>query len=225
MRTLIYLDESGDLGWSFDAPHLKGGSSRMLTIAAVSCPQDKLRLLTRIVRGLYKKRGRPLKHELKSVDLNFADRQFFIKELEKVRIAHPDIIFYSITVNKQAVHHGLRVDPNKLYNYMVRSLLLDEIINKRFVDLIPDARSEKVNTGWNLGHYLNQMIFERRVQENIINESCNVTPMESHTNLELQFIDYYAALVWAKYEYNSPIFDEFISQESVKDITLFFESP
>ena len=32
--TTIYLDESGDLGWKFDADFKRGGSSRYLTIAA-----------------------------------------------------------------------------------------------------------------------------------------------------------------------------------------------
>jgi hypothetical protein len=31
MALLIYLDESGDLGWSFDAPFRRDGSSRNLT--------------------------------------------------------------------------------------------------------------------------------------------------------------------------------------------------
>lgn len=36
MDITVYLDESGDLGWKFDAPYRSGGSSRYLTIAAIA---------------------------------------------------------------------------------------------------------------------------------------------------------------------------------------------
>ena len=35
MQVSVYLDESGDLGWKFDAPYRCGGSSRYLTISAI----------------------------------------------------------------------------------------------------------------------------------------------------------------------------------------------
>ena len=79
-----------------------------------------------------------------------------------------------------------------------------------------------VNTGWNLGHYLAQMIYERKVGADVVNESCNVTPLESHHHLELQFVDYYTALIWAKYEYAQTNFDAFLACPEVLDMRLFF---
>jgi hypothetical protein len=52
----IYMDESGDLGWKFDAPYRKGGSSRFLTIAFIICPSNKSHKLDRIVRRIYESR-------------------------------------------------------------------------------------------------------------------------------------------------------------------------
>ena len=69
MNTSIYLDESGDLGWTLDKPHNNGGSSRYLTLAAVIVPTTKTYLITRVVRGIYKARGRSKSSELKSVEL------------------------------------------------------------------------------------------------------------------------------------------------------------
>lgn len=54
MSTSIYLDESGDLGWSLDKPYKNGGSSRYLTLAAVIVPTAKSHVITRVVRGLAK---------------------------------------------------------------------------------------------------------------------------------------------------------------------------
>lgn len=83
MRTFIYLDESGDLGWNMHDPYQHGGSSRMLTLAAICLPEGKAKYIQRIVRALYVKRKRPLKNELKSVDLNTADKELFLNLVAK----------------------------------------------------------------------------------------------------------------------------------------------
>jgi len=59
MALLIYLDESGDLGWNFSAPFRNGGSSRFLTIAALCVPTPKKHLPKRVVKKLYQKFGWP----------------------------------------------------------------------------------------------------------------------------------------------------------------------
>ena len=55
MAINAYLDESGDLGWRFDAPYRKGGLSRFLTIAFVICLSEKKHLPKRIVSKLYRR--------------------------------------------------------------------------------------------------------------------------------------------------------------------------
>ncbi|MDT1780317.1 hypothetical protein NLX66_014025 [Acinetobacter baumannii] len=49
------MDESGDLGWNMEKPYQKGGSSRMLTLAAICLPENKVKYVQRIVRALYEK--------------------------------------------------------------------------------------------------------------------------------------------------------------------------
>lgn len=111
MRTFIYLDESGDLGWNMTAPYQHGGSSRMLTLAAICMPESKTKYVQRIVKALYKKRKRPLKNELKSVDLNSADKDLFLKLTAKMLTEHPDIQIRSITVNKNYVSNRFKKRP------------------------------------------------------------------------------------------------------------------
>ncbi|MEM8585020.1 MAG: hypothetical protein AAGF87_12155 [Bacteroidota bacterium] len=55
MTTLIYQDESGDLGWTFDNPNRHGRSSRYLTIAFVTVPESKKQQLWRLVKRVYEK--------------------------------------------------------------------------------------------------------------------------------------------------------------------------
>lgn len=138
MRTLIYLDESGDLGFTLDKPYQKGGSSRMLTLSALCVPEHKIKYIQRIVRAIYQKRKRPLKNELKSVDLN-------------------------------------------------------------------------------------QMIHEASLEHRIINKSCVMTPMDRAKCLELQFIDFFAGLVWARYEFCDVKMGQFMANNRLTNYKLFFE--
>lgn len=54
MHYVFYLDESGDLGWSFDKPYGRGGSSRYLVIAAMSLPVADMHRPERAMKDLFK---------------------------------------------------------------------------------------------------------------------------------------------------------------------------
>ena len=63
----VYLDESGDLGFTF---RRRGkGSSRYLTIACLLIPKKLSHLPKRIVRDLYAECEKSPKYELKATDL------------------------------------------------------------------------------------------------------------------------------------------------------------
>lgn len=222
MRTLIYLDESGDLGWSFDKPYGKGGSSRMLTLAAVCIPENKGVLLQRIVKTLYIKRKRPLKNELKSIDLNMADKELFMRLTRKMLLENPDINLRSITANKENILKKYHSDPNRFYHYIVKLLLLKKICQSEYVDFMPDRRNERVSTRWGLAEYIKQMVFDASFEHEIKNVSCNICPMDSSKSLELQFIDFYAGMVWSKYEFEHKYLGDFMSTRGVSNYKLFF---
>jgi len=63
--SLIYLDESGDLGWKLDKPYRYGGSSRYLTIASLIVDPSKKHLPKRLIKNLYIKFKWPPKVEKK----------------------------------------------------------------------------------------------------------------------------------------------------------------
>ena len=95
----------------------------------------------------YKARKRPLNNELKSYDLSSKEKEQFVQQIIKLHSNHPDIKLLSITVNKKRVKTKLRNDPNALYNYMVKNMLLNHLCNHKHIDFIPDSRCEKVNVG------------------------------------------------------------------------------
>lgn len=191
---LIYVDESGDLGWSFDSPYCYGGSSRYLTIAAIVLPIEVDHLPERKIRQLYKQGKWDTKREKKWVEMPSKARMTFAKSA--VKLAQPNITYKAIIVNKQNVSENLRSDSNKLYNYMLKLLLLDEIKKYPHVTLIPDPRSVKVENGNCLHHYLDMMLYEggsATKLETVVRDSKNC--------LNLQFVDMLAGTVGVHFEF------------------------
>ncbi|MGU7773760.1 DUF3800 domain-containing protein [Burkholderia sp. MR1-5-21] len=197
MGATIYLDESGCLGWKLDQAYGNGGSSRFFTLAAAVIPDGREATLERVVRGLYKKRGRDARNELKSVAMKSSERVHFANALAGVRVRNADITFAAITVRKERVGRPFRQHPNRLYNYMTKCLLLDLMSRHDSVCFIPDARSIKVESKYALHDYLATELAS--VGETVL----HTTPWESRDCLPLQFVDVMAGIVWSHYEFGN----------------------
>ncbi len=194
----VYLDESGDLGWKFDAPYRKGGSSRYLTISALCVPSEKEHIPNRVIRELYDKFKWTTKRERKWVHMKDCHRKFFAAEAHKMCLHHPDILLKAIIVKKENVLEHIRKDGNKLYNYMIRLALLDYMSRFDVVTFIPDPRSIKVESGNSLHDYLQtELWFTNKANTNLI-----TTPLDSRASLGLQFSDMLAGIVQSRHEDN-----------------------
>ncbi|MGH9690222.1 MAG: DUF3800 domain-containing protein [Candidatus Acidiferrales bacterium] len=90
MPLIIYLDESGDLGWSFDAPFRNGGSSRHLTIAALCVPSEKKHLPKRVIKKLCEKFGWGTEIEKKWSMMNDRERIEFAHAAHALCRTNPD---------------------------------------------------------------------------------------------------------------------------------------
>ncbi|WP_228129338.1 hypothetical protein [Acinetobacter tjernbergiae] len=102
-------------------------------------------------------------------------------------------------------------------------MLLDHLCKYKHIDFMPDSRCEKVNVGWNLEIYLKQMLAECAQLNDIENESLNIKPFDSRTTKELQFIDFYAGLIWSKYEFKDIRIDQYLDMVTPSNELLFFE--
>lgn len=192
----ISLDESGDLGWKFDAPYRKGGSSRYLTIASILYPQAQNKHPKRLVKDLYNKLSRDPKKEIKWADMDASHRTEFASQLKKLVSTHADIKLLSITVKKENVHEHIRKDANKLYNYMIGLSLLDEMKKHSKMIFTPDQRSIKVASGNSLNDYLQTTLwFEKNAQTKLITRSC-----DSKTSKAIQIADMLAGAVQMHFE-------------------------
>lgn len=192
----IYVDESGDLGWSFEHPYGHGGSSRFLTIAVLIVPDDLDHLPKRKIKELYTYGKWDPKREKKWVEMSAGARPTFAINAVKLREKHPCIGYKAIVVNKQNVNANFRRDSNKLYNYMIRLLLLDELANHAHVTLIPDPLSIKVQNGKSLHHYLDGLLYEREARTVLATEI-----RDSRDCRSLQFADMLAGVVGTHYEF------------------------
>lgn len=219
MSKTIYLDESGCLGWKLDEPYGHGGSSRYFTLAAAIVPDGKEVALSRIVRGLYKRRSRPITSELKSVSLSAAEREHFSRELVRARKDNPQVSFTTITVRKENVQAGFRRHANGLYNYMVKLLLLQVMAAERSVCFIPDSRTIKVELKHAMHDYLCTELAAVGADTFL-----QTTPWESKDSLPLQFADILAGIVWAHHEHRSGGAYR-IASPQVQQKTLFFNPP
>jgi hypothetical protein len=199
MALLIYLDESGDLGWNFTAPFRKGGSSRFLTIAALCVPTGKKHLPKRVIKKLYQKFGWPTNAEKKWSMMTATERAEFASAAHIFCSAHADIHLHAITVNKQNVQNHLRADANKLYNYMIRLSLLGRMRKHPEVLLIPDPRSIKVQSGNSLPDYLQTLLwFHLRCTTTL-----HMQPLESDKCFGIQFADMLCGTIQSAFEDNN----------------------
>lgn len=200
----IYTDESGDLGWNFDPPYGKHGSSRFLTIFAACVPDGKCHLLDRVVRDLYKASRWNTKHEKKWTDASEASRIHFSRQAAQLLQRHPDITYHAIVAYKPCVPEHVHRDPEKLYNYMLRLLLLDEMSAHQVVHFIPDNRSVKVESGNSLHDYLQTTLwFEASASTEL-----RTSRTDSKQCRGLQFADFMAGAVNANFEHRRPQYIE-----------------
>jgi hypothetical protein len=196
MAINVYLDESGDLGWRFDAPYRKGGSSRFLTIAFVICPSEKKYLPKRIVSKLYRRIKANTSIEIKGSSLDIAEKEFVARETVKMLQAHPDIKIIYITVQKENVASHIQQDSNLIYNYMMKLALLKEIDVYPVVNLIRDNKTVKIKSGNSLINYLQtELYFSHDSSSKIID-----IPSDSKAVTNLVFIDWLNNIIWANYE-------------------------
>lgn len=214
---LIYLDESGDTGWSFDKPYGSGGSSRHLVITALAIPQHLDHKPAKLLRHIYRHRGWNSQKEKKWVAMSPAARSDFASQAAKLLTQHTEVTCLSIVVNKQNVKPHVRSDSNKLYNFMTKLLLLDFMAQYPRVNLIPDPRSIKVESGNSLHDYLQTELWFTKEAPTIL----ETTPVDSRYSLNLQFADMLAGAIQSKFEFSHSKYFEQISNR-VQLSKLFF---
>jgi len=190
----VFLDESGDLGWSFNEQYRAGGSSRYITLAFMFLPLQHIRRPKRIIQSLY--RRYKWQSEKKAANATSNQKIEFSQKVVQLLERYRDIKIDVVTVQKQNVQEHIRADANKLYNYIAGLVMPEYIRHSDQVQFIPDERSIKVKSGNSLVDYLQTKLwFELDLRTTIIN-----SPGKSHEQYNLQFVDWIAHCIWIKFE-------------------------
>ena len=150
----IFLDESGDLGWTFDRPNNAGGSSRFITIAGIVIDEAETKYIKRQIAHLYAKYNLTPKQEKKGANFSEDDATYVIRNLNAIYNKARSFKIIAITARKEKVYLPLRKDRNIFYNYMLGVLLPDTLKHYKNIELILDRRTIKVDSGNSFNDYI-----------------------------------------------------------------------
>lgn len=217
MSAYIFMDESGDLGFS------KGSSKWFLfTIVIVS---DK-RVLERVIRKVWK----PLKKkhqrlgELHAYHANPVTRRRVLNGIREI----DDLKVLTIILNKQKVYVDLQNQKNYLYNYTA-NILLERLHETGIIEygqdihLCIDRKDTKERLRENFLGYLSRSMDERleeRMGERR-NDTFHACLEASHDNKSLQAVDFVSWAIFRKYEQSDYEYYELIKDKITDEKILF----
>jgi len=194
---IIYLDESGDLGFDF----AKTKTSRKFVITLLVCDgADGAEGFRKAVRRtlknkLNRKKGKGrVVHELKGTGTTLSVKRYFYRQ-----VPENGWRIYTVALNKARVEEPLRTrqGKKKLYNFLARFIIeqVDRSQAAPAVTLITDRCKNKEEIKDFNGYVANQLesLLPLNVPLNIYHES-------SQENAGLQAVDLFCWGVYRKYE-------------------------
>jgi len=184
MGPTTYMDESGDLGFSFPE------SSAYLTIACITVLNT--RALKKAMRRLRQRLGIPRKAELKAT----RDRWSVRKELLSL-VPSLGIEVHAVSIYKPNVYDSLRTNTNVLYNWAAVLLLRRHLCSLPAVSLVVDLRELKVK---GLPYQLDDYLRLRVVQEEQAAVSLTIRHEDSFVSPGVQLADCVANALWRRRE-------------------------
>lgn len=205
----IFLDESGDLGFS-------ERSSRwfVLTIIFTNNHRKVEKCVKKVHRGL-KKKHKKIK-ELHAYHADNITRKRVLRYLSEVE----DLKVLSIILNKKKVYTDLRSQKIYLYNYTA-NILLDRMYNKKILNdgetvyIYIDQRETNKFLKKNFEDYLKNNLVEKA------NNNFDILIRPSHTEKCLQAVDFISWTLFRKYEQGDYEYYEIIKDKIIEENLLF----
>ena len=193
---IIFLDESGDLGFDFSKPK----TSRKFVITLLVCDDaDAAHGFRKAVRRTLKnklnlnKKGRVVQ-ELKGVGTNLTVKEYFFRQ-----VPEDGWRIYTVALNKNRVEERLRTaqGKKKLYNFLARFLLehVDLSHVNPAVTLVMDRCKNKEEI-----RDFNQYVANQLEALLPLNIPLNIYHEKSQDNPGLQAVDLFCWGVFRKYE-------------------------
>lgn len=198
----IYLDESGDLGFS-------SKSSKYFVVAAL-LPKDMLR----IEKCITKVRKERLPNKYKKIsELKYHNSDNIIKRRILQCISRAEIDIAYAVLRKRHVHEKLRNKPNILYNFLCGSLIgnifrIYHINNK--VKIIVDRSMTGINREA-FDEYIGYMALMNKT-EMFNPDYLEISHVDSSQDKCIQAVDFVAGAIARKYEREESVFYDVIDE-------------
>lgn len=215
---IIFLDESGDLGFDFEEKSPSSHFVITLLVCESKAADDSFK--TAVKRCLKNKlnhaKSRRKVEELHAVRTSLAVKQYFYRQIK-----NRDWRIYSLIINKRRVYDHLRTHAGKkkLYNYLANKLLdrVDFSSAGAAITLVVDKcknRSEIVD----FNNYLEGQLSAKlplEVQLNIYHE-------DSRSHAGLQAVDSFCWGIYRKYEWGDTKWYD-CYREQIEAEVIYFE--
>ncbi|MBU6231757.1 MAG: DUF3800 domain-containing protein [Patescibacteria group bacterium] len=206
----ILLDESGDLGFSFDK------QSSKYFIVTVIFTENKRRL-EKIARAVHK--GLAKKHQKVGVLHAYIekpiDRQRLLKQVRK-----SDCGILAIILNKKKVYTKLQNEKTILYNY-VTNILLDRLFTKKPItvkDKITLIASQRETNRFLNNNFKDYLSSQARNNHRVDMDVRIATPAEEKS---LQVADFVSWSIYRKYEYGDESYYGIIKTNVIEESFLY----
>lgn len=194
---IIFLDESGDLGFDFS----KTGTSQKFVVALLICNSSDVQTgFRKAVRRTLKnklnnkKKNSRIVHELKGTNTSFPIKRYYYRNL-------PDSgwTLCAVALNKTRVNSNLqtKTGKQKLYNFLARFIIEHvQLRNETVAVTLVVDRSKNKKEIKDFNQYI-----ENQLQAVLpLNVPLNVYHERSHENPGLQAIDLFCWGIFRKYE-------------------------
>jgi hypothetical protein len=191
---LIFLDESGDLGFDFE----KKKTTSFFVITLLVVPKESEANLIRqavkrtIKRKIHGKSGkRKTTIELKGFKTGFAVKKHFWEQTAKA-----DFSILGIALNKRRVNSKLAMTPDRLYNYLAR-FVIDKLDLAGVTEL--NLKIDKSKSKREIEDFNNYLSLHLKA---VINPSAilDIDHALSHEEKAIQAVDLFAWGIFRKYE-------------------------
>lgn len=211
--SLIFLDESGDLGFDF----AKSKTSKYFVIACLFVREKKAleKIVKKVFSGLRQKQIRRHCGVLHCCKEHPDTRKKLLALL-----ATKDVAILSIYLNKKKVYTKLQDEKHVLYNYVV-NILLDRIYSRKLIPLDKDivliASKRETNRflNDNFKEYLDRQVKSNHQQR------LSIEIKSPHQDKCLQVIDFVCWAIFRKIEMKDSSYFEIISGRVVEENPLF----
>jgi len=206
----IYLDESGDLGFS-------KGSTKYFVISFIITKNPNY--LKRIARKIKEKHSIPRSVELKGATTRHNIKKDLLTKATKLK----DLEAHYIIVKKENIEARLRQDGNIFYNYMVGLSLIPRILKEpknSTINLVVDRRITSIVSGFSLDKYVKYKILYENNRNDI---NLLVDYKDSHMVYNLQVVDIICNSIYRKYDNGKEELYNLIKHKVKRSRKLFFK--